>query len=238
MASITARPPRSRRSDSRTREVYAGDPEPWRTVAGYDALCALPEVTPYHLDVTSGESVHDVAARIGAKVEILVNTGHYLRPGGVSERKDVNVPRTQMDVNYLGLLRLAREFAPVMRSRGADGPFGATAWVNVLSIYALVPHPALATWCASLAAAASLSRSLRSELYEGGVRLVNVFPGPVEEEWQQLLPHPKLAPEALAAAVVDALRRGLEDVYPGAVARELRARLDENPKEVEREPRL
>ena len=65
--------------------------------------------------------------------------------------------------------------------------------------------------------------------------MINVFPGPVEDEWQQLLPPPKLAPEAIAKAVVDALKAGIEDVYPGAVAQEILARLRENPKEVERQ---
>ena len=105
----------------------------------------------------------------------------------------------------------------------------------MLSIYALVNNPAFATYSASVAAAWSLSQCLRNDLLEGGVKVVNVFPGPLEDEWQQLLPPPKLTPEALANAVVKALVDGVEDVYPGAVAQEIHARLRENPKEVERE---
>ena len=126
----------------------------------------------------------------------------------------------------------------MLRERGADGTFGAGAWVNVFSIYALVNHPAFATYSAALAAAHSLSQCLRTDLQEGGVKVVNVFPGPLEDEWQQLLPPPKLTPEALAGAVVQAVVDGVEDVYPGAVAQEIAARLRENPKEVEREPSL
>ncbi|MCH9674123.1 MAG: SDR family NAD(P)-dependent oxidoreductase, partial [Gammaproteobacteria bacterium] len=105
----------------------------------------------------------------------------------------------------------------------------------VLSVYALASHPEYSTYSASQAAAHSLSKGLRNELSAGGVKLINVFPGPIEDEWQQLLPPPKLAPETLARAVTNALREGTEDVYPGAVAEELLARLRENPKEVERE---
>ena len=217
------------------RGVYVGDPEPWRASPDFERLRGRPGVTVFELDVTDSESVQELAARIGAKVDILINSASYLRGGGVTERKDINVPRGEMDVNYFGLLRLGKAFGPVMRSRGADGPFGATAWVNVLSIYALASHPALGTYCASVAAACSLSQCLRRELYEGGVKVINVFPGPIDEPWQQLLPPPKLAPEAVAKAVVDALRTGTEDVYPGAVAQEILARLRENPKEVERQ---
>jgi NAD(P)-dependent dehydrogenase (short-subunit alcohol dehydrogenase family) len=140
-----------------------------------------------------------------------------------------------MDVNYFGLLRLAQEFGPVMRSRGADGQSSAVAWVNVLSIFALSNFPAHGTYSASKAAAYSLSQCLRSEMRAGGIRVINVFPGPIDDEWNQLLPPPKLAPEALARAVVAALRDGVEDVYPGDVAQEWRRRFAENPKVLERE---
>ena len=217
------------------REVYVGNPDAWHPSPELAALAELPGVTVFALDVTDARSVHELAGRIGAKVEILVNNGYHLRPGGIRGRKDVNTPRAEMDIHYFGLLRLAAEFGPVLRERGADGAFGACAWVNVLSIWALVNNPAFATWSASLAAAHSLSQCLRNDLLEGGVKVVNVFPGPIEDEWQQLLPPPKLTPEALANAVVKALEDGVEDVYPGAVAQEVHARLRENPKEVERE---
>ena len=68
-----------------------------------------------------------------------------------------------------------------------------------------------------------------------GVRVVNAYPGPIEDDWNQLLPPPKLAPEALARAVVAALRDGVEDIYPGDVAQEWLTRLRESPKALERE---
>jgi hypothetical protein len=68
-----------------------------------------------------------------------------------------------------------------------------------------------------------------------GVRVVNVFPGPIDDEWNQLLLPPKVPPTALAAAVVRALREGLEDVYPGDVAQEWLERWRDNPKALEKE---
>ena len=50
--------------------------------------------------------------------------------------------------------------------------------------------------------------------------MVNVFPGPIDDEWNQHMPPPKLAPAALANSIVKALREGVEDVYPGDVAQE------------------
>jgi hypothetical protein len=39
----------------------------------------------------------------------------------------------------------------------------------------------------------------------------------------------------LASAVIDALRHGLEDVFVGEIAQDVRARLAVNPKALERE---
>ena len=72
-------------------------------------------------------------------------------------------------------------------------------------------------------------------LGEPGIRVVNVFPGPIDDEWNQNLPPPKVAPAALAGAIVKALREGVEDVYPGDVAQEWVERWRENPKVLERE---
>ena len=123
----------------------------------------------------------------------------------------------------------------MMRARGADGVTSAVAWVNLLSIYALSNFPAHGTFSASKAAAYSLSQCLRAEMRPAGVRVINVFPGPVEDEWYQLLPPPKLSPANLANAVVKALRAGVEDVYPGDVAQEWRERWRDDPKVLERE---
>ena len=46
---------------------------------------------------------------------------------------------------------------------------------------------------------------------------------------------PKLSPNALAAAVVAALKGSVEDVYPGDVAQDWLARHDDNAKALERE---
>ena len=125
-----------------------------------------------------------------------------------------------------------------MRARGADGQHGAGAWVNVLSAYACVNNPALGTYSASQAAALSAAQCLRAELGEGGVRVVNAFVGPIDDEWHQLAPPPKLEPPMVARRIVEALQRGREDVPIGAVAEEIIQRLAENPKEIERAIRL
>jgi NAD(P)-dependent dehydrogenase (short-subunit alcohol dehydrogenase family)/uncharacterized OB-fold protein len=215
--------------------IWVGYAEPWKKFAGFEELQAIAQVTLLPLDVSDSKNVREVAAEIGGKVDILVNNAEVHRPFGIANRQGVETARAEMDINYFGLLRLAQEFGPAMRSRGADGMSSAVAWVNLLSIYALANYPPHGTFSASKAAAQSLAQCLRAEMRPAGVRVVNAYPGPIDDEWNQLLPPPKLAPGALAAAIVKALREGVEDVYPGDVAQEWLERWRDNPKALERE---
>jgi hypothetical protein len=76
---------------------------------------------------------------------------------------------------------------------------------------------------------------MRSELRPGGVKVLNAFFGPLDTEWFQTVPPPKLAPAALAKAVVAALQDGNEDIFVGDIAQDIRERLKANPKALERE---
>lgn len=222
--------------DAGASAVFLGDSSTWKTVPAFDKLVASDaRIQVVELDVTDTDSVDRLAASIGGKVEILVNTAAYLRDGGILGRKDINLARDAMEVNVLGLMRLAQAFAPGMCFRAADGTNNAVAWVNVLSIHALAALPSRGAWSASMAAALSASQTLRAELRGAGVRVLNVFPGPVEEEWEQLTPPPKVAPSAVAKAIVKGLQDGIEDAYVGDIAEEIRGRLRENHKAVERE---
>lgn len=215
--------------------VWAGVAEPWKKLPGLDEIAALPQVSLVPLDLSDGRSVEELAGEIGGKVDIVVNDAEIHRAFGISARRGTDVARAEMDINYFGALRLAQAFGPALKARAADGVAHATAWVNLLSIYALSSFPPHGTYSASKAAAFSLAQCLRAEMRPAGIRVVNVFPGPIDDEWNQNVPPPKLAPAALAGAIVGALRDGVEDVYPGEVAQEWLERWRENPKVLERE---
>jgi NAD(P)-dependent dehydrogenase (short-subunit alcohol dehydrogenase family)/uncharacterized OB-fold protein len=216
--------------------VWVGHAEPWKKMGdGLDDIAALPQVTLVPLDLTNGRQVTELAGSIGGKVDIVINNAEVHRTFGIGARRGTDVAKAEMDINYFGLLRLAQEFGPALKGRSADGATGATAWVNLLSIYALSNFPPHGTFSASKAAAHSLAQCLRAEMRPAGIRVINVFPGPIDDEWNQHTPPPKLAPTALANAIVKALRDGVEDVYPGDVAQEWLERWRDNPKVLERE---
>jgi short-subunit dehydrogenase len=202
---------------------------------GRERLLAVPGVEILPMDVTDTASVQKLAGEIGGKVDILINNARFVRPGGVLARGDTTFAREEMEVNYLGLMRLAQSFGPGMCSRTADGVNSAAAWVNILSVNALATAPDYGCFAASNAAAFSLSQSLRAEYRSSGLRVMNVFVGPTEDDWHQPLPPPKVLPEGLAKDVLRGLKEGLEDVYSGDVAKDLYERYRRDPKVLERE---
>ena len=220
--------------DAGADHVWAGQAEPWKEPEGLAALAPSSKVTLVPLDVRDERSVQALASLIGAKVDIVINTAEHHRRAGLLQRRGTEVAHEEIEVNYLGLLRLAQALAPVLMARAADGATHATAWVNLLSIYAHMNFPQQGLWSAAQAAALSTSQCLRSEFLASGIRVVQVFSGPIEQEWEQLTPPPRVPPASLASAVVAALQAGTEDVYVGDVAKEFMERLRDNPKGLER----
>jgi NAD(P)-dependent dehydrogenase (short-subunit alcohol dehydrogenase family)/uncharacterized OB-fold protein len=212
------------------REVMLGLPEAWKPFdpRGLEGMTVLP------LDMGSERSVADFVRDHGHKIEIVVNNADHPHPLAPATPQAL---REALEAVALGPHRLAAALAPVMAARGADGAYGAAAWVNVLSVHALAPSPAMAGYSAAHAAALALSHGVRAQLAAGGVRLANLFAGPLDSPGFQPLPHPKVSGGAVAASVLTALARGLEEDAIGDVARDLMQRLAENPKAVERDLR-
>jgi len=222
-------------SDASASIVFVGLADAWKPFPGFDELKRIDRVEIVPLDVTDTESVTEQAEQNGARIDIVVNTAEHVRSGGVVDRHGLTVAREQMDIRYLGTLRLAQAFGPVLRFRGADGVNSASAFVNLLSVHALMNWPQFGSYSAAEAACLSAAQCMRTELRAGGVKVVNVFFGPLETEWFQTVPPPKVTPAALASAVVRALRQGVEDVFVGDIAEDVRDRLAVNPKALERE---
>ena len=215
--------------------VFVGESESWLPHDNRAALSAIENVEVLSLDVTDTSSVQRLAAEIGGKVDIMINNARYVRPGSVGARGGTTFAAQEIEVNYLGLMRLAQAFGPGMASRVADGANSAVAWVNVLSVYALSNLPAYGCFSAASAAARSLSQNMRAEFRSSGLRVMNVYCGPTADEWHQPLPPPKVAPNALARSIVHGLREGFEEVYCGDVAQDVAQRFRENPHLLERE---
>jgi short-subunit dehydrogenase len=134
-----------------------------------------------------------------------------------------------MEVNYFGLLNMVRAFAPAMQRR-KHGTI-----VNMLSMVSLVNIPRMGTYCASKAAAWSLTQAIRAELMPHGIHVCAVFPSATETTMTAHLNIPKLKPAMVADAVIGAIRDGVEDAQEGLIHDDVYTALRTDPKSVERQ---
>ncbi len=215
--------------------VFAGNATPWLPFEGEQTLIDTDKVHLIPLDITDDNAVRVQAGEIGAKCDIVINTADHVREGGILSRHGLTTSHDEFEVNVFGLQRLAQYFGPIMINRGADGINSAAAFVDVLSVYALSNWRQYGAHSASAAARHSLLQCLRGELNAGGVRVLSVFTGPVDDDWHQPLPPPKMAPAAVAKAIVTALNEGIEETWAGDIARDVLAKFHDSPKALERE---
>lgn len=180
--------------------------------AGRRPLADAAGLTPEVVDVTDVASVQALAARCADRVSVVIHCA------GINANQRLFTPgfeaaaRREMETNYFGLLHLAAAFAPPMQARGSG------LFVNLLTFLSHVNLPTMASYCASKAAAHSLTQALRAELRRSSVQVCGVYPSVVDTAMSQHIPGPKLAPTDLAQAIVAAIQAGDDHVYPGAAA--------------------
>ena len=195
-----------------------------RDVSG---LTASARLVPIRMDVTSDDDVAKAAA-LAADVTLLINNAGVNHNTAFMLAPDLAIAREEIEINYLAPLRLTRAFAPALtRNRGVV--------LNVLTILARVNLPLMGSYCASKAAALSLTQGLRGELGPKGVRVIAAMPGAVDTRMTAGLPIPKMAPAEAAAEILDGFEAGEEDIYVGEMARGLAQGLAHDPKAVERQ---
>lgn len=188
-----------------------------------------PRIEAHALDLTVAASIAALAEACAQDLDIVINNAGVNANQGLLDPDDDRAARAEMEVNYFGTLAMARAFAPAMKRRGQG------VIVNMLTVVAHANLPLMGSYCASKAAELSLTQGLRAELMPWGVRVVGIFPGAVDTAMSTDFPPPKIAPRQVADAVVDAITTGIEDSYVGPMAHDLRARLAEDPKAVERD---
>jgi NAD(P)-dependent dehydrogenase (short-subunit alcohol dehydrogenase family) len=202
-------------------KVYAGARQPEAISAGD------PRIVPLELDVADPARIAAAAAR-AVDVQVLVNNAGVTAVQPLLDATDPRGAELEMRVNYFGTLEMCRAFAPILARNGGG------AIVNVLSILGRVASPRLGGYSASKAAAVSLTQSIRAQLAPRGTLVIGVLPGFIDTDMARRVTAPKLSPRSVASSIVEALRDGVEDVYPGMAA-EIEQALRHDPKAVERQ---
>jgi NAD(P)-dependent dehydrogenase (short-subunit alcohol dehydrogenase family) len=190
-------------------------------------LTASDHLVPLKLDVTSDEDVSKAAAE-ATDVTLLINNAGVNHNTAFLLAPDLAIAREEFEVNYLAPLRLTRAFAPILIANQG-------AVLNMLTILARVNLPFMGSYCASKAAALSLTQGLRAELGAKGVRVVAALPGAIDTRMTAVLSIPKMSPTDATVEILDGFEAGEEEIYVGDMARGLAEGLAKDPKGVERQ---
>ncbi len=190
------------------------------------AACARPDehlVVP--LDVTRIDAfpavVADVLARSGA-IDVLVNNAGTSQRGLALETS-AEVERALMEVNYFAPVALAKAVLPSMRARRSG------TVVVVSRVMGYLGTPGRSTYAAAKHALHGYFDSLRAELWRDGVRILLACPGYVRTAVAQNALGPRgeknaradsasrrgIAPERCAAAILDGVAAGREEIHVG-----------------------
>lgn len=187
-----------------------------------------PRVIPVRLDVTDAQQVREAGA--GAPdVSLVFNNAGVTLNSELASPSVMDRAQRELEVNYLGALRVLREFSPILARNGGG------AWVSVGSAAGLTCVPMFPTYSASKAALHSLTQCARLLLAAQGTAVFGVYPGPVDTDMVRDLAMPKAPAPDVANQIIEGVESGQEDIFPDAFSREFGRQFATSPKASERQ---
>jgi NAD(P)-dependent dehydrogenase (short-subunit alcohol dehydrogenase family) len=175
-----------------------------------------PDVVPVELDVTDHEQVAKVATELG-DVDIVINNAGVASFLSAVDGDDLDAYRAEFEVNYFGLVAVARAFAPVLARNGGG------AIVNMLSALSWATFEQTANYSATKAAGWAYTNGLRQSLAGDGTLVVAVHAGYIDTDMAAHVDAPKIRPEDVARQTVAALEAGRDEVLADEVSRGAKA---------------
>jgi NAD(P)-dependent dehydrogenase (short-subunit alcohol dehydrogenase family) len=183
-------------------------------------------VVALRMDVTDPEQVR-AAAAAAADVELLVNNAGSNTSYSVLQGDPATL-RRDFDVNVHGTLDVTRALVPTLAAARQ------AAVVNIISVLGLANLPADGGYSTTKAALWSLTQALRAELRVRNIRVHGAFPGVIDTDMSRGFQMPKAAPEAVAAAVLDGVVAGHDDIATDPMSADALETFARDPRELER----
>ncbi len=197
-------------------KVYAAVRDPQKA---HDLVHTFgPKVVPVELDLTKADTIA-AAASTCADTYVLVNNAGVLKSTGVLSPEALDSLQYEFDTNVYGLVRIAQAFAPVLKKNGGG------ALVQLNSVVSMKSFPDFSTYCASKAAAYSLTQALQSTLAAQGTQVFSVHPGPIATDMGHDAGFAEIAdpPACVAEALLAAFKSGEFHVFPDKMAKQIQA---------------
>src|SRR5580658_8719217 len=137
-----------------------------KSSAELDELAGAGLVLVVEVDLAKPSGPATLVAAAGHRIDILVNNvgAAPARPGGFGEITDEDW-QVSLTLNLMAAVRTTRAVLPVMTAAGKG------AIVNISSVNAFLPDPAVMDYSAAKAALANFSKSLSKEVGPHGIRV-------------------------------------------------------------------
>lgn len=165
-------------------------------------------------DVADPEQIAALAARVKNEfpgLDVLMNNA------GIGTVQNLRMPATnldgltaEMDVNVGGVIRMTSALIDILTAnRGTI--------INVSSMLAFVPVPALPIYSATKAAVHSYTQSLRFQLEDSGVEVIELMPPAIQTAMTSEFPEEvsKITTDELVRQTLAALKAGTLEIRPG-----------------------
>lgn len=141
-----------------------------------EALAAEIGGTPVACDVTDADSVAGLAAVVGDRLDVLVNNAGGAFGSTPVAQADTDDWRRTYEVNVIGLMQVTRALLPALVASG-DGVV-----LNVGSTAGRVAYEGGASYTAAKHGTKVVNETLRLELVEQPVRVMEIAPGMVKTD--------------------------------------------------------
>jgi NAD(P)-dependent dehydrogenase (short-subunit alcohol dehydrogenase family) len=174
------------------------------------------KVEAIQIDLEHPESIV-AAAKSARDVDIVVNNAGVLRSAGPLDKHTLDDFKFELEINTFGLIRMAQAFAPVLKANGGG------AFVQLNSVASMKSFAGFSTYCASKAAAYSITQALRDVLKEQGTLVISVHPGPIATDMAASAGLDEMAEPAsiVADAIIKALENEQFHAFPDTMAQQV-----------------
>ena len=180
-----------------------------------DVKAKYPKLHTIQSDVADSAQLAALAARVKIdfpKLDVLMNNAGI---GGAmnlrSPVSDLAALTSEVDVNLSGVIRMTSALIDILTANHGT-------LINVSSGLALVPLPSNAIYSATKAAVHSYSQSLRFQLEDSGVEVIELMPPAVRTELtDEFAEHdfPMISTQELVKLTFAGLRSGKSEIRPG-----------------------
>lgn len=179
---------------------------------------ALPEVQTFQSDVSDPAAITSLYAEVVRRfpaLDTLVNNAGIMRNLNLNQDRDLSDVTREVETNLNGPVQMIQQFLPHLKKSPS------ALIVNVSSGLAFVPMSASPVYSATKAAMHSLSQSLRAQLADTGVTVVELAPPGVETplyrtEFEAETRGQKAMPaDVLARKAIAGIEAGKLEVRPG-----------------------